>query len=326
MTTSNEEAEAFFRLREAPLHAYGAAQWLTYDPAMIAFLTHPRADIRAMAIERLAMATLHWDYRHTDDAKQKNKVLPIRVERLLNAITAAHATYTDVIPEFLRNLRWHGDDPHIAPQLLRWLAEVESASPPVADPGMIRGTHILIAPPLQEDAQQTDQWIAYLDDPSDWVRGCAARKLASVIDDDENDNHDKKLVALIAAHEIARPGVAGPFSGEFYSGCAYGPWGDAPSMAEWMMDLLERRHGPAPGDMPFNDIDFFLHELCSTSPAMMQRMLDGGFVYLAYLTATEELHAVEGVKPILEQLTRVDHQQIAAAAANHLKRHYTSSA
>ena len=213
MTTPDDEVEPFMRLREAPLHTYGPAQWQTYDPAMTAYLTHERRDIRAMALERLATATLHWDYRHADDAKQKNSVLAVRVERLLAAIDEAHAMHSDVIPEFLRNLRYHGDDPHIAPQLLRWLTSVEGASPSLADPGLMRGTRILIAPRLTDDAQQTADWIAHLDDTSNWVRGCAARNLATVFDDD-----DDKLVALIAAREIARPGVAGPFAGEFYSG------------------------------------------------------------------------------------------------------------
>ena len=91
-----------------------------------------------------------------------------------------------------------------------------------------------------------------------------------------------------------------------------------------MMDLLERRQGPIPthDEMPFNDIAFYLHELCSTSPEMMQRMIDGGFIDLAFMTATEERRAVDGVKPILEQLARIDDPQIAAAAAYHLRAHY----
>jgi hypothetical protein len=116
--TMRQDNQEFWDLRNAPLHLYGPEEWKTYDPAMAAWLTHADQEIRKCAIERLSMATLHWDYEHSDRAAQKNQVLAARVERLLDELDKAQRQWPDVIPEFLRNLRYHGDDEHVAPRLL----------------------------------------------------------------------------------------------------------------------------------------------------------------------------------------------------------------
>jgi hypothetical protein len=52
-------------------------------------------------------------------------------------------------------------------------------------------------------------------------------------------------------------------------------------------------------DMPANDIDFYVHELCSLSRDLMWRMMRGGHIELALMTATEMLERVEGVEPVI---------------------------
>lgn len=91
-----------------------------------------------------------------------------------------------------------------------------------------------------------------------------------------------------------------------------------------MMDLLERRRGPIPAsdDMPSNDIEFYLHELCDQSPEMVDRMLRGGFKALALMTATEMHEPVEGMKKRLQRLAHDPDPEIAQRAANHLAAHY----
>jgi hypothetical protein len=78
--TSQNDTRPFWTLRQAPLHLYGPEEWTTYDPAMAAWLTHPDPEIRHCAIERLATATLHWDYEHSRRAEQKNQKSASRVD------------------------------------------------------------------------------------------------------------------------------------------------------------------------------------------------------------------------------------------------------
>ncbi len=246
----------FAELRETPLHLVMGAQWEPYYAQMSPYLRNARRDIREMAIERLMMAVFRSEARHrkTED----------RVVWLLGEIEAVHRQYTDVLSEFLRGLRWHGDDDDFPSILLPWLDKLEAQPPAGVDPGLIRGARILIAPRRQDDAQQMADWIAHLDDTSNWVRGCAARNLATVVDDDD----DKQLVELIAAREIARPGVAGPFAGEFL--LRVGVRALARRITHGGLDDGFSGTPAGPGardDMPFNDIEFYLHELCSTSPA-----------------------------------------------------------
>ena len=68
------------------------------------------------------------------------------------------------------------------------------------------------------------------------------------------------------------------------------------------MNLLERRRGPLPADMPFNDIEFYLHELCRHSPAHVRRMIDGGFLELALMTATEDPDYHTIMVPLIQEL------------------------
>jgi hypothetical protein len=130
---------------------------------------------------------------------------------------------------------------------------------------------------------------------------------------------ETQLHEIIAAQELSRPGVAGPFWSSRYHGmCDV----DLRASALWMLDLLERRHGPAPAAMPYNDIEFYLHEICCFAPDLMERMLRGGFVLLALETATEVATAVDGVKPILEILAASTDPGISRRAAYQLNAYY----
>jgi hypothetical protein len=170
-------------------------------------------------------------------------------------------------------------------------------------------------------------WIALLDAPSPYLRGVAAYLLGQSVDDDELDEAvvakagalplptTRALRKLIGEKEIHRPGIAGPFYAPSHQA---DPDNEAYSdtSALWMLDLLERRQGRVPSfnDMPFNDIDFYLHELCCDQPDMMRRVLNGGFTDLALMTATETWGKVDVVEPILEVLARDTNAQIAGAA------------
>jgi hypothetical protein len=335
MTTRRANSE-FWDLRNAPLHLYGPEEWKTYDPAMAAWLMHSDVEIRRYAIERLCMATLHWDYEQSDRAAQKNQIVAARVDNLLGALAKAHRQWPDVIPEFLRNLRWHGDDQHIAPRLLRWIETFGAWPYPLADDGLIHGSKLLLARREPVTVDRMQDLIALLDAPSPYLRGVASYLLGQSVDDDKLDEDvavnagavplptTPALRKLIGEKDIHRPGIAGPFYAPSHQA---DPDNEAYSdnSALWMMDLLERRQGKVPNfnDMPFNDIDFYLHELCCDQPEMMQRMLNGGFTELALMTATEVWGEVDGVEPILEVLATDTNAQIAGAARAHLARYYT---
>jgi hypothetical protein len=332
---TKRDHEEFWDLRNAPLHLYGPEEWKSYDPAMAAWLTHPDQEIRKCAIERLATATLHWDYRHSESAKLKNQILATRIDKLLAELETAQRQWPDVIPEFFRALRWHGDDPHIAPLLLRWIEAQASQPQPPADDGLIRGTQLLLARREPVTADQVLHWVALLDERSPYLRGVAAFLLGQRVYEADEDvgpqTRDVRLptrqdlITLIGEKEIKRPGIAGPFwAPNHYEYPATDP--KTINAALWMMDLLERRQGDLPdfSEMPYNDITFYLHELCCADPAMMQRMIDGGFIELALLTATEISGPVEGVKPILETLANNPNARIAAVARARLERNYVS--
>ena len=162
------------------------------------------------------------------------------------------------------------------------------------------------------------QWLALLDDPLNFVRGCAARMLGEC-SGSETRPGENELFEIMKSKEIERPGIAGPFWSDFHFGYA-GPV----NAVEWMLDILERRNGPEPAEMPFNGIDFYLHELCDSNPAAILRMIAAGRQDVALMTATERQENVPGMEPILQKLAADPDVEIATAATKHLQRYYHS--
>lgn len=310
----------FHSLVQAPLHAFGAEQWAAYYPAMAPYLRDPDPGHREQTVQRLSKAALWSEWsgamRRAANASQARE----RVHWLVRQIEAADAVHGDVLVMFLRGLCYDG---HLEPArtpLLEWLKALEAAPRVGLDPGRVTGARLLIEATQDDEAARVVQWRTLLDDRSDWVRGCAAFLLGGVLDDgDDNDGDPMRdpMFALIGAKEIERPGIAGPF----WSQRSHSPDGEAAAL--WMLDLLERRRGPAPQDMPFNDIEFHLHELCCFDPEQVERMLRGGFVELALMTATEMYEPVDGMGPVLETLARHEDANIAAAASRHWRRFYS---
>jgi hypothetical protein len=327
----DDDLKAFWTLRDAPLHDYGAAQWVTYDPAMAAWLYHSDQSIRGYAIERLCMAVLSWDYRRSEEAAARNAQLPRRLQWLLSEIEEANARSPDIIPAFLRNLRYHGHDAHIAPTILDWIARVVSSEPPKADMGLIGGTRLLLEVDGPLSHERFQDLVAKLDDPSPYLRGCAASLLGAQLDsiEDMEANGDgfptlKEMRDLIGEKEIARPGVAGPFWSQNHFSFGMAPE-EIQDWTLWMLDLLERRSADVPAfeEMPYNDIDFYLHEMCCADPHLVERMLDKGFAELAVMTATEIDAPVEGMKRVLERLSDSPLANVSSAARRHLTQHYS---
>lgn len=307
----------FQRLRDIDLSVIACDEWDAYFAAMAPWLISDDSSTREQAVERLCMATFSTEprlvpYRKPNAADDARSLA--HLAWLLERITAAHAVHRDVIPAFLDRLRWHGERPPFGAALVSWLAAIE-ANPPV---GVVAerafGACVLVRP-FADWEEAAYVLIPMLDTHSTYARACAARRLSNIANDESTGPSEQDLTALIVEKELIRPGVLGPFWGERldYSN---------PQETLWLFDILERRQGPAPGDLPFNDIDFYLHELCACRPALVRRMIDHGFVKLAWLTATEIAGPVEGMEPILRELAQNEDRCIAASAAKHLANQY----
>ena len=236
----------------------------------------------------------------------------------------ANRRHADVLPAFIRHLRYQLPSDAQLPHVLAWLDRLAQEPPAGLDPYRPAGVSLLLTPPALDGPEQAAVWIGLLDHPSDWLRGCAALMLAERGDDQGGDPSRNALVALIGHKEVSRPGIAGPFWSPFHLTGEWETldWPVDPKL--WMLDLLERRQGPAPAlaDMPSNDIEFFLHELCCQSPELVDRMLDGGFAALAVETATEIAAPIAGMEPRLVRLSGHADPGIAAWASSHLQRYY----
>jgi hypothetical protein len=320
MTTPppSSDPHIFWQLRETPFHEMSPAQWQEYYPAMAPWLQNTDAQIRNCAVERLTTAVLWSEFGSRPSADGNSNDAQERLVWLLDEIGQAHGLHNDVIPMFIHALRYQLTDEPIKTPLLEWLDAIERVKPEGVELGLIEGTRLLIARPDTYNVQKMAEWLRMLDHPSDYVRACAAYLLGNDCDEDSEPTYQAAL-EVIGAKEIVRAGVAGPFWSPRHEHTDEDP---SKRISLWMLDLLEKRQGALPENLPFNDITFYLHELCSFSPDLMWRMLRGGHTALALMTATEIGDRVEGVEPFLEELASNADPDISVRARNHLAAHY----
>jgi hypothetical protein len=321
--TSSSDPRAFWALRETPLHEMTPAQWQDYYPAMSPWLQAADAQIRYSAVERLMTAVFWSEFSNGPRIDGRDDAAKARLAWLLSEIERAHNVHPDIIPSFLCGLRYHGDRPPYSTPLLAWLDTLAKQNRDTIDPGLLKGTRLMIAGHGGNLDVAMTEWLALLDDPSDYVRGCAAYLLGNASDEDGQFDTNT-LFGIIGSKELERPGIAGPFWTPQQNDIDDAKW---QLVTQWMLGLLERRQGlppPLPA-MPFNDIEFYLHELCCFSPELMWRMLRGGRTALALMTATEMSERVEGVQPVLEALALHDRPEISARAKTHLAEYYSAA-
>jgi hypothetical protein len=310
MRGRDPQAATFHAIERTPQGDITGAAWDAYYAALTPWLDSPDADIRSRAVNRLFMAALWSEPRDEARVIERNA----RVAWLLGVIDEAQRARDDVVPLALDHLRYRetgdADDPVTA-----WLDRLRAAPPEGVAPDLVAGVVLLRQPFDPDDAADVARRVALLDHASDIVRACAARSL-SALDGDALDA--AAIFALVKEKEIVRPGIAGAYWTDWsfaHEGCPVDP-------AEWMMEILERRSGPEPENALFNGIDFHLHEICGSAPAMIARMIDGGHSALAIESATEMLCAVDGMEPVLRRLADDADPLVRARAQRHLAGYY----
>jgi hypothetical protein len=302
-----------------PLHALSGNEWNDFYAAMLPFVSSPNKSEREQAVERLSMAVLWSERSSATQARNAGVTVAFdaaaRINWLLAEITNVNKTHGDVIGMFLAELKYK-DVHHTEKGLvLQWLNELMQNPPPSLPQDVIEGTIILVDHHDEDDAVEVARLIDYLNHQSNYIRACAARQLSGMESDAADPTH---LFALIKEKELRRPGIAGPFWSQWQFMRESAPI----DPIEWMMDILERRSGPEPQDQPFNGIDFYLHEICDSSPETVKRMMNGGHMHLAIETATEIQSDVLGMAPVLRELADRTEPGISIRAQIHLARFY----
>lgn len=301
------------KLRKTRFDLFEQADWGDYYAQMTPWLTHECADIRKMCVERLAAAVFWAEMSGPLNERPPHAHAMQRTQWFLEQIEFAHEMTQDTIALLLRDMRYHWPDRQAAVVVEAWLKKLAADLPVNVGLDVITGTLLVNKEPSRTTMQSA---LSLLDDPSDYLRACAAKTLSGA-DEELTGFSEKALFDLIKAKDIARPGVAGPFWSEWHFDCH-----DAPvEPMAWMMEILEKRIGDEP-DMPFSGIDFYLHEVCDYSPENVQHMLDLGHVGLALETATEMHGPVNGMAPILKKLGDSDNKEIAGRAHVWLASYY----
>lgn len=300
---------AFAKLRNTRLDLIRRADWDAWYAAMLPWLLHDDAAVRGACLERLVTGVFWAEGEGPKATRAPAEHMLARTRWLLDEVTRAQAQWPGTMACLMR-LATHKLPTDAALHLFgNWLAAWGPS--PDLPAGMMAGTHLLIRTRAR-DIDESDL-ITALDDDDAYVRACAARCLAMV-----SEGTDADVLDLISAQERRRPGVAGPFWSEWQ----YCVTDDGFDAALWMMDLLDTRVGEVPADLPFNDIAFYLHELCDHAPDLVRRMMAAGRLDLAVETATEARCIVPGMAEVLQDLCASDDAGVAERAGRYLAQYH----
>jgi hypothetical protein len=316
----NQSTDEFWTLRDISLTDLSQEEWHGYYKRMQPWLLHDEASIRTSALERLTMAVFRAEARLTVPHRHTPADAQSALDRmcwLLSAAQEAHAKHHDMLPALLGDLRYHGDDAPFNQALTDWLRMLECEPPAGVDPHQVLGTRLLVQRYVDWPSKASDL-MGYLDHASHYTRACAAHRLGDSAPDDGDIPNDAEIIAHVVSLELKRPGVLGPFWSPRYE------FDNSHADALWLLDILERRQGGTPADLPFNDIDFYLHELCAMEPVLVRRMMAHGMEELAAMTATEMHESVPGMESVLRELSCSAIAHVAVAAKAHLARHYAA--
>jgi hypothetical protein len=296
------------------------AEWDAYYRRMVPYMDSAEASIRGRALERLCMAVMRAEPMTFWRREPRGAIPPahavMRLAWLTGLVSEAQRKFPETGGAFLGHLRFHGDDEPFCDPLCDWLRGWLENTPDGVSADQIRGTLVLLGDCGAGWEEAAPRWLALLDDPSEYVRACAARMLGKHCGP-ETEPSTNELFELIRVKEIARPGIAGPF----WPGPSYEPDCD-PDPFPWMMEILEKREGKEPADLPFNGIDFHLHELCGGDTGAIAHMIELGHKDLAMEAATEVPGVVAGMKEILLRLGDAPDAAFAQRAWGHLALYY----
>lgn len=307
---------------KAPLHRFSPQDWARWYPRLAGLLEADDAGIRHSAAERLCMAVFWSEHARAGAARgAAADAARRRAAWLTDIVERASRRHPDLLTAFLGHLRWHGDKEPFPEVLLPWLRDLRQRCPPDVPVEKIEGVTILIG---GLDPWEGSRLPPAFDHPSDYVRACAAHMLGRIgfgeAEDAGRGLLDRDFLAELTARELERPGIAGPFWSSFcFSPSDYDDLGFDP--LEWMLEIVERRNGPEPAGLPFNGIDFHIHELAASSPEAVRWLIAAGRDDLAAMAATEIRDEVPAMAPVLLELGNHADPGIAFAAQVHLA-HY----
>ena len=166
-----------------------------------------------------------------------------------------------------------------------------------------------------------------LDHGDDMVRAYAARALGNRYSDSSAEPSPslRDFLTVLTAKELERPGIAGPFFSNWYSGLAMDDFilRAGVEVEDWFCTILAGRKHPEPDTLPCsNGIDFFAHEIFGGRAGYVRKLLDMGHRELALDAATEVDERIEDLEPILLELGDAAEPEICRRASWHLAYHY----
>ena len=181
MNGNDRDRAKFEELRRDPFDYWTDTEWDAYYERMAPYMESTDASMRQSALERLCMAAIwaepssFWRREPRGPVPREHGVK--RLTWLTGLVSQAQLKFPETGPAFLGHLRYHGDDEPFCGPLREWLHGWLKNTPHGVSADRIRGTLILLGDCGARWEESAPRWLELLDDPSDYVRACAAKML-----------------------------------------------------------------------------------------------------------------------------------------------------
>lgn len=310
--------ERIYKFNLSEIHT--PEEWCSFFADGITLLEHPDDERKNYAIER--MTTGIWSEVYQRNKQPEFMPLPAvqRIPPILDAIAKQDPSKFFI----LRFTVWGAFSADQQSVLSSWLTAAEAG-------GILSKDTVAVAR-IQADLYPTEDWNQakfilepLFDHPNALLRAAAAAGFGAMyIWDADNLPPLAATMKQVKAMEIERPGFAGSFLGQLLMDLGQdGEIEDSGvKLSDWILEIIAKRQVDEPCIPFYNGIDFHAHEVLSSNPEAVRKLMEFGAESVAAMTATEESHPIVGMQELLEELAFSPDDFVARICSWHLAYHY----
>ncbi len=310
--------ERIYKFNLSEIHT--PEEWCSFFADGIALLEHPDDERKEYAIER--MTTGIWSEVYQRNRQPEFVPLPAvqRIPPILDAIAKQDPNKFFI----LRFTVWGAFSADQQSVISSWLTAAEAG-------GILSKDTVAVAR-IQAELYPTEDWnqAKYIleplfDHPNALLRAAAAAGFGAMyIWEAKNLPPLAATMKQVKAMELERPGFAGPFLGQLLMDLGEDDEieDSGVKLADWILEIIAKRHVDEPRIPFYNGIEFHAHELLGSNPEAVRKLMDFGAEYVAAMTATEEDRPIVGMQELLEELAFSADDFVARICSWHLAYHY----
>lgn len=295
-------------------------EWQSYFDDGIFVLDHVDYEMKEHALERIQKGMWSENNQHFDQGDFNAATAARRLQPVLEAILQQQEKERCLI----RFTMWSLFSEEQKEFFSQWVNQAEangSISAVTAATARIQAELY----PKEDWNLAKSFWEPFFDHPNDLLRAASGAALGAMCLDGAINLPELGMVLMaVKEREIARPGFAGAFLGQLQTDSAAIAEIEESgvNLSDWILEIISKRSTDEPCVPYYNGIDFYAHEILSTNPEAVRKLIDSGAESVAAMAATEEDRCIDGMQVLLEELALSADEFVSRICCWHLAGQY----